>query len=597
MNQPPASEPLRPPQVRLTDAEWEEMKARHAAEDKRLSSYRGEILVNVGGSRRPYRAGEPIRLGPDHVGSAVTVTADDGTPLAAFSLPEADGDDIELAHPGPPPLTLSMSGNTARVRREVTTADLSLFDNANWLRCHWVVSSILAIAWMIIGAQVTLVETVRGSLQGSTYTDAVNAYLLGTIPGAMLFGWLADRIGRKPVYTITAIIYIATALATALSSADPVGVLAFRFLVGLAIGGEYVALSTTVQEFMPKKRRGWACLAINGTFWLGILLANLIAPASIAPGADWETFFLVIGVLGVVLLVLRLFLPESPRWLIAHYRQDRRTERMLEEIRGNLRNRSEQSTMDAHRVLVPAQVPGWSFVSIMWNEYRKQTLVCLALICAQAFFYNAFYFRYGIILEGIYHNSVADPLHSVLIAIANLAGPISLGWFFDEVGRKRMISVTYMVSGFLLLAVAVFMLQGGLPSNPLHMTVAWAMIFFFVSAAASSAYLTMGESFPVEIRASAFAALFGVGMLSGVGGSVLYDVLYDALIHGWLIGDEQRSHIITLNVFCLASALAMIGAALAEWIFGMEYAGRPLEELAPSLFQVEVRQHQVPAAI
>jgi MFS family permease len=565
-------ESFRTPRVRLTDAEWEGIKARRAARQEKLRSYDGALLINVEGSRRRYSAGESIRLQSLQSGAAVTVTDEDRLPLAGFSLSEIDEGDVELQHPGPPPLMLSVHGKTAAVQRIVRMADLALFDNANWLRCHWIVLALLAAAWMIIGTQVTLVEAVHGMFGGPAYTNIVYSYLLGTALGAIFFGWLADRIGRRRVYTITALIYTATAFATALSSPHHFSVLAFRFLVGIAIGSEYVVLNTTVQEIMPKKSRGWACLVINGAFWPGYLVAGLIPPAW--PEHNWETTFLIVGTLGIVLLGLRFFLPESPRWLIASYRKDRQTERMLKEIQRDLKYQP-RLVAQAQEILVPAKIPGLSFARIMWNDYRKQVLVCLALICAQSFFYNAFFFHSGLMLEGFYA-SAENPIskdYMILIALANFAGPVLLGRWFDVVGRKIMVSATYMISGVLLLGTGYLLWHKGLPLSPGHLAIAWAMVFFFASTAASSAYLTLGESFPVEIRAFAFALLFGIGMLIGFFGSVLYD---------WLNTSLQNTEI-SLEIFCVVAAVAMSGAAIAERKFGVEYAGFALEEKTPPL--------------
>ncbi len=290
------SDPKRPetPQVRLSDEEWTNLEKRHAAERAKHSRDDSKIQIRIEGDQHRYNAGEQIRLQPDQVGTAATVTGEDGLRIAAFLLPETDGDDVDLVHPGPPSLTLSKRGRTAMLHREITTADLSLLDIAHWIRCHWHVAFILAFTWMIIGVQVTLVEVVRGSFQSSagqssaglintSFDSALNAYLIGTILGALLFGWMADRIDRQRVYAIAAFVYIATAFATALilmagDSGDDhrYALAAFRFLAGIGIGGEYVFLYTAVQEFMPKKRRGLACLAISGTFWLGFLVAALI---------------------------------------------------------------------------------------------------------------------------------------------------------------------------------------------------------------------------------------------------------------------------------------------------------------------------------
>jgi MFS family permease len=565
----------------------------HAAGIKQLDlgSHDGAILVKVEGNPRVYGVGETIPLKTHPARAAVTVTDEDRVLLASFTLPEADEDELE--HPGPPRVRLSVKGGTAVVQQEVPATDLALFDASRWLGCHWIVALLLAAGWMIVGAQVMLIETVHGAFASPTYLYAVATYLLGTIPGAVLFGPLADRVGRKPVYTATAFIYMATGFATALLPPDLYGFAALRFLVGAAAGADYVVLNTTLQELMPKRSRGWACLAVNSAFWLGLAAVELIPllPGGTGTGAimdQWQTLFWTVGVLGAVLLGLRWFLPESPRWLIAHCRKDRQTDSMLKEIRRDLASRDELPATAGPRLMVPVRVPGLSLAGLLWRKYRRQTLVCLALICSQAFFYNAFSFPFSAMLEALY-GGLEGPIASkhlvYYIAAANFAGPLLLGWLFDKAGRKTMIWASYMISGCLMLWVSALLLLDYLPRGSVEMTVVWAVIFFFASTAASSAYLTLGESFPAEIRATAFSLLFGVAMLVGVLGS---------LLHGWLTGDLQQApgahalavqqhEQVILGVLGLLAGAAMAAAAAVEKAIGTEYAQLSLEENAPSL--------------
>ena len=554
------------------------------------SGVEGAIRVSVEGSRRLYDVGEPIRLSPNQAGAVVTVVNEDGLPLATFTLPAA-ACEVELDHPGPPRVRLSVRNGTAVVQREVVAGDLALFDNARWLRCHWVVALVLAVGWMIVGAQVMLIETVHGAFASATYVYAVAIYLLGTILGAIFFGWLADRVGRKPVYTVTALIYVATGFATTLFPADLHGFAALRFLVGVATGGEYVVLSTALQELMPKRRRGWACLAISGSFWLGLTAVELISPFPETVMDRWQAMFWTVGVLGAVLLGLRWFLPESPRWLIAHCRKDRQTDTMLNELRKDLANHPERPTAAGPQLLVPARVLNLSLIGLMWGEYRQRTLVCLALLCSQAFFYNAFSFRFSHMLEILYggkEGPISDNHLVYYVAAANFAGPLFLGWCFDKIGRKTMIWSSYMISGCLLLGVSMLLLLDYLPPSSIQMTITWAIVFFFTSTAAGSAYLTAGESFPVEIRATTFSLLFGVAMLVGLIGSLLYGWLTgdlqqaQGMRQGWDVQQHERVALCALGV--LAGA-AMAAAAVVEKAIGTEYAQSSLEEHAPSLSQ------------
>ena len=544
------------------------------------------MLVHVEGSRRVYDVGETIRLKSHPSGAAVTVADEYGAPLVCFTLPETD--EAEFEHPGPPRVTLSVKGGKAVVRQEVVASDLALFDVAHWLRCHWIVALALAVGWMIVGAQVMLIETVHGAFTGATYHYAVATYLLGTIPGAVLFGWLADRVGRKPVYTATALLYVATGFATALLPSDLSSFVTLRFLVGAATGGQYVVLNTALQELMPKRRRGWACLAVNSAFWLGLVAVELISPLPNGTETSvitdwWQTMFWIVGMLGTVLLGLQWFLPESPRYLVGHCRKDRQADSMLKAIRRDLASRAELPAVDGPRLMVPTRVPGLSLAGLLWGKYHRQTLVCLALFCAQAFFFNAFSFPFSAMLEALY-GGVEGPIASnhlvYYVAAANFAGPLLLGRWFDKIGRKPMIIATYTASGCLLLWVSALLLLGYLPRSSTEMAVAWSVIFFFASAAAASAYLTLGESFPAEARATAFSLLFGTGMLVGALSSLLY---------GWLAGDLQDAprHVwdeqVALGILGILAGAAMVAAAAVERTIGTEYAQLSLEETSSPL--------------
>ncbi len=384
-------------------------------------------------------------------------------------------------------------------------------DRLPWDRFHTLVIVALGITWILDGLEVTMVGSLAGAFEASPvlHFTTVNvgltasAYLAGAVLGAIFFGWLTDRLGRKKLFFVTLAVYLTATAATALSW-NLASFLFFRFMTGAGIGGEYTAINSTIQELIPARYRGRTDLAINGSFWIGAALGAIVAITLLgaAPaGSDlgWQLAFLVGALLGLVILAMRMWIPESPRWLVTHGHGDR-ADAVIAGIEERVRAHGYVlPPIDAARVRlrVRASTPIMEVVVTLFRTFRQRTLVGLSLMAAQAFFYNAIFFTYALILTNFYAVPAAHVGWYILpFAAGNFFGPLLLGRFFDTIGRKTMIASTYAASG-LLLAVTGYLFSIAALSAQAQ-TIAWMMIFFVASAAASSAYLTVGEIFPLE---------------------------------------------------------------------------------------------------
>ncbi len=462
-------------------------------------------------------------------------------------------------------------------------------DRLPWDRFHTLVVVALGITWILDGLEVTLAGSLAGAFEASrtlrfTTVDVGltgSAYLTGAVLGAIFFGWLTDRLGRKKLFFITLALYLSATAATA-AAWDFWSFMLFRFLTGAGIGGEYTAINSTIQELIPARYRGRTDLAINGSFWVGAALGAVVSIVLLGhaePGSDlgWRLAFLVGALLGLVILFMRMWIPESPRWLVTHG-HGARAEAVVAEIEGRVR--SHGHTLGpveggSSRLRARAATPIVEVVTALFRTYGRRTLVGLCLMAAQAFFYNAIFFTYALILTNFYRVP-ADHVGWYILPFAagNFFGPLLLGRFFDTIGRKTMITATYALSG-VLLAVTGWLFSIAVLSAEAQ-TIAWMVIFFVASAAASSAYLTVGEIFPLEIRAVAIAFFYAVGTgLGGVAGPLLF---------GALIASGSRA-----SVFAgyLIGAALMIAAAVVEWAWGIAAERRALEEIARPLAFVE----------
>jgi MFS family permease len=459
-------------------------------------------------------------------------------------------------------------------------------DRLPWGRFHTLVIAALGITWVLDGLEVTLAGSVSGALKASTilrFTDsdvglASTLYLAGAVSGALLFGWMADRLGRRLLFFITLTLYLLAAAATAFSW-DLASFCVFRFLTGAGIGGEYSAVNSTIQEMIPARYRGWTDLALGGTFWIGGALGAgasivLLDPAHLNPEIGWRLGFFIGAAVSLVILYLRSWIPESPRWLVIHGREAE-AEAIAGEIEAGFRAHGvllqDAAELKPMRVHPRTYTPLSEVFRTIFVTYRSRALVGLTLMAAQAFFYNAIFFTYALVLTKFYHVPALDVGWYILpFALANVLGPLVLGHLFDVIGRKPMIAATYAISGILLALSGWLFVADALTAT--QQTIAWAAIFFFASPAAGSAYLTVSEVFPVEIRAIAIAVFYSLGTaIGGVGAPFLL---------GSLI--ETGSRMSVFGGYLLGAAL-MIFAAIVELAWGIAAERKPLESVARPL--------------
>ena len=473
--------------------------------------------------------------------------------------------------------------------RIVETDIPARLDRLAWGRFHTLVVTALGVTWILDGLEVTLAGALSGALKASPVLQfsnadigiASSAYLAGAVLGALFFGWLTDRIGRKKLFFVTLAVYLAATAATALSW-NLYSFALFRFLTGAGIGGEYTAINSTIQELVPARYRGWTDLVINGSFWIGaaigaVLGIVLLNPAVIDPETGWRFAFLAGAALGLIVFLMRFWIPESPRWLMIHG-QPERAEAIVAEIeRGAAEHADDQrsANLPKIRLRMRSHTPLREVAQTLLRAYPQRTMLGFGLMTAQAFFYNAIFFTYALILTDFYGIS-ADGVGWYLLPFAagNFLGPLLLGRFFDTLGRRVMITLTYALSG-ILLAVAGYLFSIGVLSAQTQ-TIAWMIIFFFASPAASAAYLTVSETFPLEVRALAIAMFYALGTaVGGVAGPALFGVLIDtgsrtSVFGGYLLG-----------------AALMIAAAVLAWRLCLACERKPLEDVARPLAVIE----------
>lgn len=454
-----------------------------------------------------------------------------------------------------------------------------------WSGWHSKIITALGTSWLLDGLQVTLAGSLAGILQNKNglglsdtqVTAGATTYLAGAVMGAILFGYLTDRLGRRKLFLVTLATYSAATLATALSW-DFFSFAAFRLVTGLGIGGEYAAINSAVDELIPGKVRGTVDLAVNATFWVGAAIGSLASLLllnghGIPVNVGWRVAFGIGALLGGGVLFLRLGVPESPRWLMLRgHEQD--AERVVSEIEKNVskgkRNLPEPQG-NKLKLKVRDHTPWKEIFQNMWHDNRKRSLLGLALMVGQSFFFNAVFFTYGLVVKKFFH--VSDnrlPLHLLPFALASFFGPLILGRFFDSVGRKPMIVATYGISGLMLAATLYPFASGMLSAKTLD--ICFSVIFFIASSAASAAYLTVSEIFPLEIRAFAIAIFYAIGtLLGGVGAPILFGVL---------IASGSR---VRVDLGYAVGAVLMLTAALCEWTIGVEAAGKSLESISKPL--------------
>jgi MFS family permease len=454
-------------------------------------------------------------------------------------------------------------------------------DRLPWSWWHWRVVLALGITWLLDGLEVTLVGAVANvlgkeetlHLSETEVGASVSAYLAGAVIGALFFGRLTDRLGRKKLFFITLAVYLGATFLTALSTGF-VTFAIFRALTGAGIGGEYSAINAAIDELLPARVRGRADLAINGTYWLGTALGAastlvLLDPKVLPIALGWRVCFGLGGVLGLGILLTRRHLPESPRWLLMHGH--------VEEAEAVVRSIEVEVEREGHVLPPPLRMStvdtaadtSWGRIArVLLVKHRRRSVLGLTLMIAQAFAYNGVFFTYALVL-GRFYGVPADDIGLYLLpfAIGNLLGPFVLGPLFDRLGRRLMISATYIVTG-ILLAIAGWAFAANLVTST-QLTILWCVVFFVASAAASSAYLTVSELFPVELRGMAIAIFYSIG--TGAGG-----VAAPALF-GALVGTGSRYGVLWGY---LVGAGLMIAAGLVAAVLAVPAERRSLEEIS-----------------
>jgi MFS family permease len=459
-------------------------------------------------------------------------------------------------------------------------------DRLPWVRWHWLVVIGLGTVWILDGLEVTIVGSMSDSLKSADTGLGLSSsqiglagavYVAGGCVGALFFGQLTDRFGRKRLFLITLGVYIAATVLTAFSM-NPLWYFAARFLTGAGIGGEYAAINSAIDELIPAQYRGRVDVVINGSFWVGaaggaLLTIPLLDPTLISAEYGWRIAFGLGAILGVGVLLVRRNVPESPRWLFIHGREDE-GERIVRQIEDDIEKDTGSELSGVSETITIRQRKTISIALIartVFTMYPRRTILCFALFVGQAFLYNAFYFTYGDTLSTFFDVNETG-YYIAIFAVSNFIGALALSPLFDSLGRVRMIAGTYLLSGVLLVVLGFFL--GSVTAVTL--TLFGAIIFFFASAGASSAYLTASEVFPMETRALCIAFFYAIG--TAVGG------ITGPLLFGALIEDASGSGDITgLAVgYYLGGALMVVGG-FAEVFLGVKAEGKSLESIARPL--------------
>ncbi|MEZ4410387.1 MAG: MFS transporter [Polyangiales bacterium] len=453
-------------------------------------------------------------------------------------------------------------------------------DALEWSRWHRRVVIALGITWILDGLEASLIANLAPTLQDPRALGlravevglANSVYLVGQVIGALVFGHLTDRYGRKRLFLVTLGLYLSATALCGLAPNLPV-FLALRLLAGAGIGGEYSAINSAIDELIPARVRGQIDLGINGSYWVGVALGAvmtlvLLNPAVVPVHLGWRLVFGLGAALGVAILLVRRDVPESPRWLLMHgfVREARLTMDLIEsKARGAVVKPVEVTVREVEVTVTGAVGPAYVLETLM-KRFPRRTALGVVMMTAQAFFYNAIFFSYGLILER-FHRVRADRvgLYILPFALGNFLGPVLLGPLFDRWGRRVMIPATYALSGALLLVTGGLFYAGALTA--VTQTLAWCAVFFFASAAASSAYLTVSELFPVEVRGVAIAFFYALG----TGGGAVAPSLFAHIVER---GDPLR----LFAGYAFAAALMLVAAVVARRL-GVDSEGRSLEEL------------------
>ncbi|MEA2407761.1 MAG: hypothetical protein QOE69_1880 [Thermoleophilaceae bacterium] len=458
-------------------------------------------------------------------------------------------------------------------------------DRLPWSSWHWLVVLGLGTVWILDGLEVTIVGAIGARLTEKDALGISNGqlglagtiYVLGAASGALFWGYLTDRFGRKKLFLITLGVYLLATVATAFASSFAFFAVC-RFFTGFGIGGEYAAINSAIDELIPARVRGWVDLAVNGSYWLGAAFGAAVTPLLLNPDfldADlgWRLTFALGAVLAFGILLVRRNVPESPRWLALHGRNDE-AERIVAEIEEHVKSSTGRELPEATEELElhPRKSIGFGEIArTMFSRYPRRSILGFTLMSTQAFIYNATVFTFTAGLATFYKvSSETAPLYLVPFAIANFLGALLLGRFFDTIGRRPMISATYFISAVGLVAAGILFKNDSV-SVGIFVAILCAT-FFFASAAASAGYLTISETFPIEIRAMAIAFFFAIS--TGIGGAV-GPGLFGKMIES---GDRDQ-----LFIGYLVAAALMAIAAIVEIFLGVDAEQETLEKVAEPL--------------
>jgi MFS family permease len=463
-------------------------------------------------------------------------------------------------------------------------------DRLPWSSFHTRLVIALGVAWVLDGLEITVASSIAATLKdphalhmssSSVGLATGTVYLLGEVFGALLFGRLSDAWGRRRLFMFTLGVYLVGSGLTAATWDASTGAVVFlyacRFVAGMGIGGEYAAINSAIDELIPADYRGRVDIAVNGTYWGGAILGTLgtlLVLNNLSPTYSWRLGFLLGPVLAFLIIIVRRNLPESPRWQLMHGKADE-AEATIQTIEREVETRGHRiDDVDEDKALDvrPTDRRGYlTLLRVLFKEMPRRSVLGASLMITQSFLYNAIFFTYTLVLTTFYGVSAKSaPWYLIAFAVGNLAGPLTIGRLFDTIGRRAMISSTYIISGVMLAVTAVLFRNGVLSATT--QTIAWSVIFFFASAGASAAYLTVSEIFPVEIRAQAIAVFFAIAQCFGSFGSWFY---------AHLIGDGKDPSQLEMGYFIGAGVMVLGG--IVELVLGVAAERKSLEDVASPL--------------